>query len=238
MFKTSKLRLTVGIALFAACLAQPVAAQQAYPNRPITVIVPYGVGASPIASIQVVNNNVSSNIVTAYVYKTTPGVFTVPAGGLGFAAAQHGDYSLITTANPARPGETIVVYLSGLGSVFPVNGVPAGDGTATGPNGDTIVSNLSVNVAGIGIGSADIVYAGLTPTTAGLYQINFPVPANAPAGNNALAIVSSGAFSSQALLPVGAASGVHSQTAPFAAHRLLPRLAPSSADYKRGTIQK
>jgi uncharacterized protein (TIGR03437 family) len=195
----------------------------------ITVIVPYAVGASPIASIQVVNNSVNSNVATAYVYKTAPGVFTVPAGGLGFAAAQHGNYSLITPANPAQPGETIVVYLSGLGNVFPVNGVPPVDGAATGLNGDTVVSTIQVDVAGFG--STSIPYAGLTPGTAGLYQINFQVPANAPAGNDALAIVGPGSYSSQALLPVGTGSTPQSSgPATATGDTRLPRL--------RGTIQR
>jgi uncharacterized protein (TIGR03437 family) len=196
----------------------------------ITFIVPYAAGASPIATIQVVNGTVSSNLVTAYVYKTSPGVFTVPAGGLGFAAAQHAGYALITPANPALPGETIVVYLSGLGNVFAVNGVAAVDGAATGAKGDTVVSNISVDVAGFG--STSIAYAGLTPTTAGLYQINFQVPTNAPAGNDALAIVGAGAWSSQALLPVGPGATGQDRPATKAAHRQLPRL--STTD--RGTI--
>jgi uncharacterized protein (TIGR03437 family) len=184
----------------------------------ITVIVPYEVSASPIASIQVINGTVSSNIVTAYVYKTTPGVFTVPDGGLGFAAAQHGNYSLITTTNPALPGEEIVVYLSGLGSVFPVNGKSAVDGAATGPNGDNIISNIEVDVAGFG--STDIPYAGLTPSTAALYQINFQVPTTAPAGSDLLAIVGPSSYSAQALLPVGGTG----TAARAAARRGLPRL--------------
>ncbi len=197
----------------------------------ITIIVPYEVSASPIASIQVTNNGTNSNIATAFVNTTTPGVFTVPAGGLGAAAAQHGNYSLITTANPAQPGEEIVVYLSGLGRVFPVNGVSAIDGGAAGPNGDTVVANIEVDVAGFG--STSIPYAGVTPGTAGLYQINFVVPTSAPPGNDALAIVGPGSYSSQALLPVGAGSAGHS-TLPAASatsnqRKVLPRL--------RGTIR-
>jgi len=205
----------------------------------ITVIVPYEVSSSPIASIQVSYNNTVSNIATAFVYKTAPGVFTVPSGGLGPAAAQHGNYALITTANPALPGETIVIYLSGLGSVFSVNGVPATDGTATGPNGDTIVSNIAIDVGGFG--STSVIYAGLTPSTAGLYQVNFQVPISAPAGNDALAIVASGTYSSQAVLPVGHATGAPPEAAPGAARRILPRLAnhlPPSATDNRGTIRQ
>jgi uncharacterized protein (TIGR03437 family) len=204
----------------------------------ITFIVPYETSAAPIASIQVVNNNVSSNTVTTFVYKTTPGVFTIPSGGLGLAAAEHGDYSLITAAHPALPGETIAVYLTGLGTVFPVNGVAPVDGAATGPKGDNAVSEIEVDVAGFG--STSVVYAGLTPGDAGLYQINFQVPLTAPAGSDALAIVGPGSYSSQAVLPVGSGAGAAAAIANSPAsrrgsadyHSHLPRLNRSATPHR------
>ena len=191
----------------------------------ITVIVPYEVDAYPIASIQVIHEGIGrSNIVTTYVYKTTPGVFTMPAGGLGFAAAQHGNYSPVTTANPAQPGETIVVYLTGLGSVLPVNRVGAMDAAATVPRGYNIVSNIEVEVAGFG--STSVPYAGLTPGAEGLYQINFEVPTSAPAGNDLLAIVGPDSYSAQAVLPVGGTGTTShaAESAPGSVRRRLPRL--------------
>jgi len=189
----------------------------------ITALVPYEVTKyGNIATIQVINNNVPSNTVTAFVYPTTPGVLTYnPVGGIGFAAAQHAGYTLITPSNPAKPGEEIVVYLSGLGGVFPVNGVPAADGVAVGINGDNVVANIEVDVAGFG--STSVPYAGITPTAAGLYQINFVVPPNAPAGNDPLAIVGPGSWSSEALLPVGPGSGSSAPPA-TSRRRTLPRL--------------
>jgi len=194
----------------------------------ITVIVPYEVSSSPIATIQVVTGSGSSNIVTAYVRQTTPGVFTVPAGGIGLAAAQHGDYSLVTNANPAQPGEEIVVYLSGLGSVLPVKGVAAVDGAATPPAGDPIAANVGVQVAGIS--STSIPYAGLTPGTAGRYQINFQVPATAPTGIDTLSISAPGSYTSEAFLPVGTAPLLLPPAVPVPA-RFPP--APASIEYHR-----
>ncbi len=185
----------------------------------VTVIVPYEVNASPIASIQVVNNGASSNVVTVYVRPTSPGVLTVPPGGLGFAAAEHANYSLITPANPALPGETIALYLVGLGSVYP----PYADGAATPGIGSIVINHIEVDVGGFG--STNIPYAGLTPGDAGLYQINFQVPVNAPAGNDPIAIVGPGSYSSEALLPVGGSSVAPSLQAPArAVRKRLPRL--------------
>src|SRR5207245_3747879 len=61
----------------------------------VSVIVPYGTTSS-IAQIQVQNNGASSNAVTAFVNDTAPGVFTQPAGGVGYAVALHPDYSQVT----------------------------------------------------------------------------------------------------------------------------------------------
>src|SRR5207249_671157 len=76
----------------------------------LSVIVPWETTAS-IAQIQVVNNGAMSNVVTEYVSNTTPGVF----GGIGYAAALHGDFSVVTPSNPANVGETISVFVTGLG---------------------------------------------------------------------------------------------------------------------------
>jgi uncharacterized protein (TIGR03437 family) len=54
-----------------------------------------------------------------------PGIFTLPDGS---GAIQHAaDYSLVTASNPATPGETIIIYATGLGSVSSMvaDGAPA-----------------------------------------------------------------------------------------------------------------
>jgi uncharacterized protein (TIGR03437 family) len=201
-------------------------------NTPITFIVPYEVKSNPVATIQVMNGAALSNIVTTYVNKTTPGVLTFnPVGGIGFAAAEHADYSLITPSNPAKPGETIALYLTGLGSLFCVqstqNGpcVPPVDGGPTNPLGDTTVANIEVDVAGFG--STSIPYAGLSPDP-GLYQVNFQVPTSAPNGNDVLAIVGPDSYSSESLLPVAGQTQSPATAATAATRRVLPRLNPSA----------
>ena len=95
----------------------------------VSVIVPYGVTGT-IAQFQVNNNRTLSNNVTMAIGATAPGVFTVPPGGLGYGAILHADYSLVTPQNPAQIGETVQVYLTGLGAVSPT----ISDGAA-GPSG-------------------------------------------------------------------------------------------------------
>jgi hypothetical protein len=57
----------------------------------LSVIVPYE--TADIAEIVVSRGATNSNRVTAYVNRTAPGVFAVPATGLGLAAALHPDHS-------------------------------------------------------------------------------------------------------------------------------------------------
>lgn len=168
----------------------------------ISAIVPWETTAS-IAQIQVVNNGVPSNIVTEYVNAATPGVFTVPAGGIGYAAAQHADFSLVTTSKPAQPGETIAIYTTGLGDVVPV--IADGAAGVLSNTGNTI----AVDIGGI---AAPITYSGLAPGLAGLYQVNIQIPSGLTAGDNYLNIgnKNGSSYSVEALIPIGSGGSASS----------------------------
>jgi uncharacterized protein (TIGR03437 family) len=167
----------------------------------IAAIVPYAV-AGPIAMVQVTNNGVLSNAVPVYVNETSPGVLTTNQNGLGYADALRPDYSIVTAANPAVIGETIAVYLTGLGAVSP----PIADG-APGP-----ISTYSEVAAGsvtaaIGGVAATVTYAGLAPGYSGLYQLNVTIPAGLTAGDNYLYISGPDASNSQSLIPISTTTG-------------------------------
>jgi uncharacterized protein (TIGR03437 family) len=182
----------------------------------ISAIVPYAVGSS-IARIQVNNNGVLSNVVTEFVNLTAPGVFTVPPGGLGYGAVLHGDYSLVTAQSPAQVGETVAVYLTGLGTTNPL--IP--DGSA-GPASSQTNNTIQVYIGGL---QATVSYSGLAPDLAGLYQINFTVPAGVTAGDNTLEIVGPDSDAAEALIPVGTALAASSSSPapqPAALRRPMP----------------
>jgi uncharacterized protein (TIGR03437 family) len=100
-----------------------------------------------------------------------PGIFTLADGS---GAIQHAsDYSLVTAANPAAPGETIVIYATGLGPVSTTvaDGIPA-------PGADPVqqlCQPSSVMLGGtagnFGGTPANILYAGLAPGYVGIYQV-------------------------------------------------------------------
>ena len=162
----------------------------------IAMIVPYAV-AGPIAMVQVTNNGVLSNAVPVYVNLTSPGVLTASENGLGYADALRPDYSIVTAANPAVIGETIAVYLTGLGAVSP----PIADGAAGPITTYSEVAAGSVTAA-IGGVAATVVYAGLAPGYSGLYQLNITVPAGLAAGDNYLYISGPDASNAQSKIPI------------------------------------
>ena len=181
--------------------------------KQLAAIVPYGVAGS-IAKVQVFNNNVASNAVTEWISNTAPGVFTQKESGVGYAAVLHQDgFSLVTTGNPAQIGETVSVYLTGLGAVTPA----IGDGAA-GP-----VSPLSYTTgtitAYIDNIQATVTYAGLAPQLTGLYQVNLTVPSGVTQG--ALTIVGTDAYSSECLIAIAGATA-SSTAAAVPATRAVP----------------
>lgn len=142
----------------------------------ISVVVPFATELS-FATIQVINNGVASNSVTVVVNQTTPGIFSLPPGGVGEGAVLHANYSVVSASNPARVGETLQVFLTGLGNVTP----PVTEGTAAPSNPLSRASNtINVYIDGI---AATTTYVGLAPGLAGLYQINVTVPAGVTSGD-------------------------------------------------------
>jgi uncharacterized protein (TIGR03437 family) len=172
----------------------------------VSFLVPYAVTPPPastiqLATIQVVSNGTTSNTVTVPVNATTPGVFTVPPGGAGTAAALHADYTLVSSSKPAQPGETILVFVTGLGAVTP----PVADGA---PGPESPLSNTANTInAYINGQQAQVAYAGLAPDLAGLYQVNLTIPTGLSSGTYYLDISGPDAYSSEATIPVGSSSG-------------------------------
>jgi uncharacterized protein (TIGR03437 family) len=81
-----------------------------------------------------------------------------------------GNGQLVTLSNPVHPGDTLVIYLTGMGRTYPEvdDGVPA-------PSSPLAWASIppDVDLAGV---SLPVLYAGLTPEQIGVYQINVVVP--------------------------------------------------------------
>lgn len=189
------------------------------PNQ-ISAVVPFET-TQLLADIQVFNNGVGSNIVSTYTNLTSPGVFTSPAGGIGSAAALHSDFSLISATSPAQIGETILLFVTGLGAVSPPVADAAPGGTST--------LNEATNTIGVYIDGqpATVTYAGLAPGLIGLDQINAEVPSGVSSGNVNLDVAGPDSYTSEAYLPVGSVAS----TTP-AARRPVPHTSQARAAHK------
>lgn len=184
----------------------------------IAILVPSSISPSnasnPVyyATLQVTSNGVASNPVTVYTADTAPGVFTQGGNGVGLAAAQRSDYTLLTSSNPAKANDTVIVYLGGLGSVTPA----VADGTAA--SGTSLSRVNAQTIVDFGGKAGTVAFAGLTPGLAGLYQINTAVPPGIGAtGEYYVNISTPDAYASQSTINIssGSASGAALSTKPL-----------------------
>jgi uncharacterized protein (TIGR03437 family) len=158
------------------------------PNQ-INLQTPFAV-QGPTAEIVVTKNGQTSNTVEVPVAATSPGVFSVQQSGFGPGIITHADYSLVTDLNPARLGEVVILFLTGLGAVDP----PFADGTAgpLDPLSFTTDPNIAVLFDGV---AGDVQFSGAAPNFVGLYQLNVQIPTTGFTGTSAVAIQTSNAFS-------------------------------------------
>jgi uncharacterized protein (TIGR03437 family) len=134
---------------------------------------------SPLEVTVETENGASLRADSSAMAAAAPGIFTVSGTNQGVILRtatnevamphQEGLASL-----PARPGESLTIYATGLGSV--VGSVPEGSQS---PRDRQIRLEHKVRVV-IGDVSVDAAFAGLAPGMVGVYQVNTWVPSNLP----------------------------------------------------------
>ena len=93
------------------------------------------------------------------------------------------DFSLVTAAKPARPGEVLSLFASGLGPTK--TSLNPGDAF---PSSPLAVVSSPVDVLAGGARS-EVSYAGGYPGTTDRYQVNFRLPSSLATGNVSLQVV-------------------------------------------------
>ncbi len=97
--------------------------------------------------------------------------------------------TLVSASAPAARGEFISVYLTGLGAVAP----SVSDGSAAPGNPPAKATGpVAVYIGGQPV--SNVSFAGLTPTLAGLYQLNIQIPDTASSGAQSLAVQTNEGF--------------------------------------------
>ncbi len=150
----------------------------------INLQVPYGLPSGTPATLTV-NYNGQSATTEFYVTNTSPGIFVDSTG------APAG-------AQTAKRGQTIAIYVTGLGSVSPQPATGALPSAGATP---TPLQTPIITVAGV---PASTVYAylGIPAWAVGLTQINFTVPLGAPLGPQPLVVSSGTSISAPATINV------------------------------------
>ena len=153
----------------------------------VNVFVPWELQGYSSVQIKVTANEYDYGaLVTVPVSNYAPAFFETSTGN---AAAVDGQGQVITPSHPAVRGQTVSLYLNGLGPVNnqPVSGFPAASNdTQKTPQTPTVM---------IGGQSAPVLYSGLAPGYVGLYQINVTIPSSIPAGAQPLTVSIGGATS-------------------------------------------
>jgi len=158
----------------------------------INAQVPLEMFTPGTASVVVTVNGVSSSPFTFKVAAPAPGIFYY---GTGRAVAINPDGSLNGPSAPAKPGDVLIVYLTGQGEVTnPV--VDSAPGQAS-PLSQT-VATTTVKIGGT---NATVFYSGLAPDFVGLMQLNVQVPTVA-AGDQPMVVTIGGAVSNSELITV------------------------------------
>jgi uncharacterized protein (TIGR03437 family) len=158
------------------------------PNQ-VNVQVPLDVPTG-VQTVTVDNGSGSSIAFSVNVAASAPAIFFAPVP----AVLKNANFSLVTSTNPAHSGDTLLIYLTGLGQTTPAlttgRIVPSTSLPATRPV-----------TATIGGRPATVVYSAASPGFTGLYQVAVTVPAGVT-GSVPLELQMGGATSNTVTIPV------------------------------------
>jgi adhesin/invasin len=164
----------------------------------LNAMIPYGI---PVNSTQqaIASREVSLSVPQQLIIAAAaPGVFTLDGKqAIVVDVDPGGAQTLVDQAHPATRGHALVIYCTGLGEVSPP--VPTGSPAPSNPP-SSVVNPVSVSIGGV---PANLLFAGLTPTLAGLYQVNAILPADVTPGSQVpVVLISAGQSSTPVTIAV------------------------------------
>jgi uncharacterized protein (TIGR03437 family) len=151
-------------------------------------VLPQG-STSGAVSLVVTTNGVSSSSAPVQVDRFEPGIFSLNQQGNGYGAITSADGTAFiaptgaipgVNSRPARIGDVIVIYATGLGAVD----APPNNGDI--PRQTALVKTTTtptVLIGGAGGVAGQVQFSGLNPYYVGLYQINVQIMPGTPTGN-------------------------------------------------------
>ena len=135
----------------------------------INFLVPPMLLPGPL-TIRVLVDTASGPFTPVTLAPAAPGLFQLDASNV---VATLVDGSVLTPTAPAHPGDIVVLYATGLGATVPsaIYGQLPTAAAALAPG-----ANLQILLDGLAVDPSAIMYAGIAPDNAGLYQINLMLP--------------------------------------------------------------
>jgi len=123
---------------------------------------------------------------TITVASARPGIFTTSQDGKGQGIIMDTANRLVDAANPAKAGDVVVVYCTGLGATNPA--AKSGQAAPTPPAPlAKVTTPVTVTIGGQ---PAAVQFAGLTPGLVGLYQVNVQIPSGVAPGSSVPLVIS------------------------------------------------
>ncbi len=160
--------------------------------RQINLMVRFGLSEEQV-EVSITSAAGLSETVSLPLQATQAGIFFDAQTGFGAILNSEGA-SAIT--DPPAPGETVLIFVTGLGTVDPP--ILSGTGAPLSPLSRTLIVPR-VEVAGR---NAEVVFTGLAPLFVGLYQVNAQLPEDLPPGIHPLGMEAEGSPSNEVLLEV------------------------------------
>lgn len=147
---------------------------------------------SAVPGIFLVNDpaNATADIAAAQFANTTWLVVPTSAAmalGLAQNCTVSSAPAISNCGQPAAPGDYVVLYVTGLGEATPKGdpmGTPLATGTAAPSDGSTLYETIATPTVKLGGTPVNVLFSGIAPGFAGLYQIDFQVPMGVTEGDS------------------------------------------------------
>lgn len=147
----------------------------------------------------VININGATTNVNLNIQAASPGIYQATnSDSVARAVVVRPDGSFVTPSNPARRGENVTIYVTGMGATNP------SVGTGSVPPPGTIANALGTTVLGMAGGGVPVVSTRLTDSLPGVFAITFSIPSDMQTGSNVAISVAS--------IPSGSSTPVYSAT--------------------------
>jgi uncharacterized protein (TIGR03437 family) len=144
-------------------------------------------------TVQVIRNLAASASQVLNLRAAAPAILSVNEQGTGSGLVFHAaDFSLVTTASPAKAGETIVIYCTGLGALN--SPLKSGQLAPTPPPSTTNTPKVTLGGA-----TAAVTQSSAAPGYVGVYQVGVQVPAGSQKGNSVTMTLAVGSATSNAV---------------------------------------